>query len=140
MLTTLTMALLLGQFPQPSCPTCGNNGMPMATEGANGWFPFFTQAGWDRIKNTWKGELLGMGTDKCPCPLGVPVPNGDLWALQMRGNFPPAAPAAAPAAAPTPPPAPNPTPAQNDAAAPNPEPPAASGTPSLPTGPALPLP
>jgi hypothetical protein len=140
MLTTLTVALLLGQFPQPSCPTCGTCVWPSAPEGAHGWFPFFTDAGWERIKNTCKGEVLGLGTNKCPCPLGEPVPNGDLWALQMRGTFRAAAPAGAPAAPRTPPSAPNPTPAPNGASEPKPEPPATTGTPSLPTGPALPLP
>ena len=95
MLTTLTMALLLGQFPT-TCATCGGE---RANEGANGWFPFFSPTGWDRIRNVCSGEILGFGASKCPCPLGMPVPNGDLWAMQMHGYNP-----NAPVSTPAPPP------------------------------------
>jgi hypothetical protein len=142
MLTTLAMALLLGQFPQ-SCATCGNGhgGSPWVDEGSNGWFPFFTPKGWDRIKNFHTGEILGFGAGKCACPLGSSVPNGDLWALQMRGAVPPGAPTAAPAAAaPTPPAAPNPTPDQGGASNPNTPTPAAPALPPRPTSPFEPLP
>ena len=99
MLTTLTMALLLGQFPQPSCPTCGNNGMPSAPEGSNGWFPLFTEQGWDRIKNAWKGEVLGLDDKQVPLPARGPRaerrPLGPADACELRLAGPGTAPAAA---------------------------------------------
>ena len=112
MLTALALALVLGQPPQ-SCPTCaggGTNGGIWGggpSEGATGWFPLTSPKGWDRIKNMFSGEILGLGAAKCPCPLGSPVPNGDLWAWCMHEDMG----AAAPVSAPAPPPAPaGPTP------------------------------
>jgi hypothetical protein len=103
-------------------------------EGATGWFPFCSPVGWERIKNMCNGEVLGLGAGKCPCPLGVAVPYGDLWAMQMHADYRGAAPAAAPAQPSQPSAAPAPAPAP----APATQPPAAGApptTPALPTGP-----
>ena len=48
----------------------------------------FTQKVGIGSRTSCNGEILGLGANKCPCPLGMPVPNGDLWALQMHGGLP----------------------------------------------------
>jgi hypothetical protein len=102
MLTALALALVLGQ-PAQGCATCGANHNG-AEEGATGWFPLNTPTGWHRIWNMCTGPVIGLGANKCPCPLGVPVPYGDTWAMQMHANYS----SAAPTSAPTPPPPPTP--------------------------------
>jgi hypothetical protein len=139
MLTTLAMTLILGQFPS-TCATCGSHGSSGGYEGATGWFPLFTDVGWERIRNACNGPILGLGANKCPCPLGTAVPYGDYWAMQMHGGFQSTS-APAPAATTTPPPpAPTPPPARDAGSAPSSGAPARPEVPSLPTGPAPPLP
>jgi hypothetical protein len=100
MLTALVMAVVLGQAPH-SCATCGANSYG-AEEGATGWFPICSPKGWNRIWNMCNGPIIGLGAAKCPCPLGVPVPCGDTWAMQMHTNYAAPVPVRAPATAPAP--------------------------------------
>jgi hypothetical protein len=102
MLTALALALMLQQPPH-SCATCGAHGGG-TEEGATGWFPICSPTGWQRICNICTGPVIGLGTNKVPCPLGAPVPYGDTWAMQMHTNYA----STSPASAPTPPPAPTP--------------------------------
>jgi hypothetical protein len=128
MFTALAMVLVLGQ-PYHSCATCGAGPVE---EGANGWFPLCTPKGWDRIRNMCSGPIIGLGAAKCPCPLGVAMPYGDTWAMQMHADYR----TQVPASAPTPPPSPTPAAGQPGAGAAAPAPNGAQPEPTA-TAPAV---